>query len=218
MRRVVNHELAAQLAVEGAQARRHQGRQVALDDPLLKENRARSGLDQVKQAGTSKVSDLTLVVDEVHQQVEEGEVLLLGPAGKLLAVVELPRVWTGILARLEPGGQDVGVEADLGGDVEGELDDAALRVGAQAEAVRARDAHQEVGQAGGEGVILNKGFLLTLDKTRKEENGLFDDPFVGGAQGDLGHRDVDLFGGGEGDARMGKGTAGFIIEEVCELL
>jgi hypothetical protein len=122
------------------------------------------------------------------------------------------------LLRLEPGSQYFRVQTDLGSDVEGQLDDASLGVSAEAYAVGASNADQQVRQAGSEGLVLDKSLLLALNQTRKEQDGLLDDPLVKGARGDLGDGDVDLLCCGEGNAWVGQGTAGLVVEEVRELL
>lgn len=224
VRKVVDDELAAQLAVQRAEPRGHQRREVALDDPLLERHGARGALDDVEEPRARKVADAALVLDVVHQHVEEREVLLLHAAREALPVVlGVPLLRRGAgraagLVRLEPHIQYVRQEPDLGGDVKGQLDNLGLGVAPQAYAVLPRDAHEQVRQAGGEVVVLDEGLLLGLDQRGEEEDGLPDDVLVVRGGGDLADGHVDLLDGGELDARVGQGPAGLVGEDGGELV
>lgn len=216
---VIDNQLAAELAVQCTQSRSHQSRQIALDNPLLQRPRAGCRLDNVQQAGPRKVAHFPLMVDIVHQDIKEGEIGSLGAADERITAISvfLISVGSGPL-RLEPGREDGRVEADLGGDVEGEFDDTGLGIEAQAHAVYAGDAHQQVRQAGGEGGVLDKGLLLALDEGCEEQDGLLNDPLVVGCRGDLADWDVDLLDRGVLDARVRQRTAALIAEDVGQLL
>lgn len=93
---------------------------------------------------------------------------------------------------LEPCWQNTRVQPNLGGNVEGELDNTRLGVQAQAHAVNTGDSNKEVRQTGGKCLVLDKSLLLALDKSRKEKDGLFDDPLIVRSRSDLADGDVDL--------------------------
>ena len=143
------------------------------------------------------------MVDVVDEKIEEGEVLLLCPPGKLLMITQLLDSLGTVVLGFEPGRENFGIEPDLGGDVKDQLDDASFRVGAQPDTVGARYAHQQVGEAGGEAIVFDKRLLLTLDQGSEEKNSLFDDPLAEGACRDFGDRDIDLLRRGKRYAWMG---------------
>lgn len=158
------------------------------------------------------------MVDVVNEQVEEGEVLLLCPPCKLVMVIQRLAILGNLVLGFEPGGENLGVQADLGCDVERKLDDTGFDIGAETYAIGARYAHEQVGQTTGEAVVLNKSLLLALDQGCKKENGLLYNPLVEGARGNLGDWHIDLLRSGEGDAWMGEGAAGLVAENTGELL
>src|SRR3569833_370327 len=94
---MVDDELAAELAVQGAQARGHEGREIALHYPLLQRHRARGGFDDVEESRPREVADFALMMDVVHQDVDVGEDLLLHLSGEFLSFI-LP-----LLSKLFPG-------------------------------------------------------------------------------------------------------------------
>lgn len=158
------------------------------------------------------------MMDVVHQQIKEGEVLFLGlPRELIMAVNMFGIMWT-VVVGLEPGGQYLGIQTDLSRDVESQFNDTGLNLGTEAYAVCASYAHQQVRQAAGEVVVLHKGFLLAFDQRREEEHCLLDDPFVVGAGGDFGHRDINLLCSSKGNTWMWEGTSGLVTEETCQFL
>jgi hypothetical protein len=106
----------------------------------------------------------------VHEDIKERKVGLLRPSNKSIAVlvVLLPVLERYAAMRFEPCWEDTWVQSNLGGDIEGKFDDARLGIEAQSHTVEAGNSHEEVCQAGGEGLVLDKGFLLTFDQSRKE--------------------------------------------------
>ena len=217
---VVDDQFATQLTIQSAKTSGHEGREIALDDPLLEGNRSGCCFNYVEKTRPGKVANLAIVVNVIDEEVEQGEVLLLRSTSKSLAAVQLQLLplLRPVRLRLEPGRQDIGIESDLGGDIESELHDAGFGVGAQTDAVRACDTDEQVRQTGRKGVVLHKGLLLALDQRGEEQDGLLDDPFAKRASRYLGYWNVDLFRGGEGDAWVRQWTAGFIAEEARELL
>lgn len=93
---------------------------------------------------------------------------------------------------LEPCWQNTRVQPNLGGNVECELNNTRLSIQAQAHAINTGDSNKEVRQTGGKGLVLDKSLLLALDKSRKEKDGLFDDPLIVRSRSDLADGDVDL--------------------------
>ena len=146
VREMIDDELPAKLAIQSTQASSHQRGQVTFHNPLLESHRVGRRLNNVEQSRPRKVANPALVLNVVHQYVEQGEVLLLGPAGEPLTVIKASVVMLRELLRLEPDVEDARLESDLRRDVEGELDDLGLGVMAEPNAILARDAHEEVRQ------------------------------------------------------------------------
>lgn len=228
MRQVVDHQLPAQLAVQRTQPRRHESREIALDDPLLQRRRARCRLNDVQQPRPCKVSHLALMMNIIHQDIEKREIPPLRPPRKLIPTTA-PRPCRRIIARLplmvaqllrqpmmfpririrtlEPRRQDLRIQPDLGSDVESELHHPRLGVQAQAHAVDTCDAHEEVREAGGEGRVFCKGLFFAFDEGGEEEDSFFDNPFVMGGCCDLADGDINLLQRGVLNTWMGKGAA-----------
>ena len=104
IRRMVDDELAAQLTIQSTQTGSHQGRKITFDNPLLQLDRARCGLDDVQQTGPGKVAHFAFMVDVVHEQVEEREVLLLCPPREPLMFAQGLSLLSILRLGLEPGG------------------------------------------------------------------------------------------------------------------
>lgn len=176
---MINDQLAAQLTVEGAQASGHQCREITLHYPLFQLDRIRGRLDNVEQTGAGEISHFALVVNVVHEKIEEREVLLLCLSSEFLSLILgfilLARL---VLMGLEPCWQYVWLQTDLGSDVEGNLHHPDFGFGAQSNTVGACDADQKVGQARREGFIFDESLLFALDQGCEEGNGLLDNPFI----------------------------------------
>ena len=134
------------------------------------------------------------MVNVVHEDIEERKVGLLCSSNKSIAIVVvlLPVLERYAAMRLEPCWKNTRVQANLGGDIEGKFDDARLGIKAQSHTVQTGDSHEEVCQTGGEGLVFDKSFLFTFDQSRKEKDGLLNDPFVIRGRGDLANGNVDL--------------------------
>lgn len=159
------------------------------------------------------------MVDVINQEVEKGEVLLLCPPSEPIAIAQLLGALLGVTAMgFEPSSKNVGVESNLGCDIEDQLNDAGFRVSTQPDAVGASYAHKQIGEAGREATIFDKGLLLTLDKGCEEQNSLLDDPFAKGACSNFGNGDIHLLRGSKRYAWMGQWTAGFVTQDVGQFL
>lgn len=220
MRQVVNDQLAAQLTVQGPKTGCHERRQVALHDPLLQGRRARRSLDNVQQPRSSKVSHFALVVDIIHEDVEQREIHSLHSTSKSLPLIKILEAVLARrrLGRLEPSGKYRGVETDLGRDVEGQLNHARFGIQAESNTIDSGNAYEQIGQAAGKRRVLNKGLFLAFDERREEEDSFLDDPFVVGGGGDFANGDVDLFDGGILNTGMGEGTSALVAENIGEFL
>ena len=120
--------------------------------------------------------------------------------------------------RLEPGRKNLRIEAYLSRDVESQFNNPSFGIMAEADAIGACDTNKEVCQAGREMVVLNECLLFTLHKRCKEQHGLFDNPLIERAGGNLCNGDVNLFSGSKRDAWMGEWTARLIAEKTRKLL
>src|SRR3954470_6515291 len=67
--------LLSQLTVKCTEASSHEGGQVALNQPFLQVFRPRCGLNNVEQPRTSKITSSSPVVNIVHQEIEQRELI-----------------------------------------------------------------------------------------------------------------------------------------------
>lgn len=179
----------------------------------------RGRFDDVEETGASEIADSALMVDIVHQEIEERKVFLLRLASKLFSfILELVILRPGACMDLEPSRQDLGLEPDLGGDIKSQLNNLDLGVQAQTNTVGAGNADQQVGQARREGIVLYEGLFLAVDEAGEEQHGFLDNPLIVRGSCDLGDGDVDLLGGSERDARVRQGSARFLGKDVGQLL
>jgi hypothetical protein len=159
------------------------------------------------------------VVDVVHQEVEQWEVFSLCAPRKLVVFLLLRILITRLtLSRLEPGGQDLGLQPDLSGDVESQLDHPRLGINTQPQTVGARDADQQIRETRRKGIVLDEGLLLALYQGSKEQDGLLDDPLIVRRRRNLGDGYVYLLAGGKGDAWVRQGPSRLVSQDVGQLL
>lgn len=152
------------------------------------------------------------MMDIIHQDIKQRKVGSLRPPDKCFAIilVLLPLLERHAAVRLEPCWQDTRVQPDLGGDVECKLDNARLGIQAEAHTVNAGDADEEIGQAGGKGLVLDESLLFALNQSRKEEDSFLDDPLIVRSRGDLADGDIDLLERAVLDAWVRKRSAALV--------
>lgn len=118
----------------------------------------------------------------------------------------------------KPGRQYFRLQPDFGCNSESQFHHLGLGFRAQADTFNARNGDQQVHQALGEFGIFQKVLLLALDDDGEKGHGLADDGLIVGGGSDLANGDVGLVVGGKGQARVRRGTAGFIVQDGGELL